>query len=76
MLTLDWTGDPLTPFEPALPIDGPVQVERLDPSEVGLHTIPVLPLGYTAAAETTTRTNRMAKTRLLRFCLLMEAPFF
>jgi len=22
LLTLDWTGDPLTPFEPALPLDG------------------------------------------------------
>lgn len=51
VLTLNWTGDPLTPFVPALPIDGPVQVERLDPDEVGLHTIPVLPLGYNAASE-------------------------
>lgn len=55
VLTLDWTGDPLTPFEPALPIDGPVQVERLDPAEVGLHTIPVLPLGYNAASEILSR---------------------
>jgi N-acetylated-alpha-linked acidic dipeptidase len=55
VLTLPWTGDPLTPFEPALPIDGPVQVERLDPDEVGLHTIPVLPLGYNAAAEILSR---------------------
>jgi hypothetical protein len=22
VLTLPWTGDPLTPFEPALPLDG------------------------------------------------------
>jgi N-acetylated-alpha-linked acidic dipeptidase len=52
VLTLDWTGDPLTPFHPALPIDGPTQVERLDPDEVpGFHTIPVLPLGYGAARE-------------------------
>lgn len=51
VLTLPWTGDPLTPFEPALPLDGPVQVTRLDPDEVGLHEIPVLPLGYDAAAE-------------------------
>ena len=55
VLTLDWTGDPLTPFVPALPIDGPVQVERLDPDEVGLHTIPVLPLGYNAASEILSR---------------------
>jgi N-acetylated-alpha-linked acidic dipeptidase len=55
VLTLPWTGDPLTPFEPALPVDGPVQVERLDPDEVGLHTIPVLPLGYSAASEILSR---------------------
>jgi N-acetylated-alpha-linked acidic dipeptidase len=55
VLTLDWTGDPLTPFVPALPVDGPVQVERLDPDEVGLHTIPVLPLGYNAASEIISR---------------------
>jgi N-acetylated-alpha-linked acidic dipeptidase len=55
VLTLPWTGDPLTPFEPALPVDGPVQVERLDPDEVGLHTIPVLPLGYNAASEILSR---------------------
>lgn len=55
VLTLDWTGDPLTPFEPALPLDGPVQVERLDPSEVGLHSIPVLPIGYDAAEEILSR---------------------
>jgi len=55
VLTLPWTGDPLTPFEPALPVDGPVQVDRLDPDDVGLHTIPVLPIGYTAAAEILSR---------------------
>ncbi len=55
VLTLPWTGDPLTPFEPALPLDGDRQVERLDPDEVGLHTIPVLPLGYSAAAEILSR---------------------
>ncbi|MEQ8329827.1 MAG: M28 family peptidase [Longimicrobiales bacterium] len=60
VLTLDWTGDPLTPFEPALPLDGPVQVERLDPSEVGLHSIPVLPIGYDAAEEIL---SRMGGTR-------------
>jgi len=51
VLTLDWTGDPLTPFEPALPLDGDVHVERLDPAEVDFHTIPVLPIGYGAAQE-------------------------
>lgn len=55
VLTLDWTGDPLTPFEPALPLDSGAQVERLDPDEVGLHTIPVLPLGYAAAGEILSR---------------------
>ena len=55
VLTLPWTGDPLTPFVPALPIDGDTQVERLDPSEVPLHTIPVLPLGYEAASEILSR---------------------
>jgi N-acetylated-alpha-linked acidic dipeptidase len=55
VLTLNWTGDPLTPFEPALPVDGDIEVERLDPDEVGLHTIPVLPVGYTAASEILSR---------------------
>ncbi len=55
VLTLPWTGDPLTPFVPALPVDGDRQVERLDPEDVPLHTIPVLPLGYNAAAEILSR---------------------
>ena len=63
VLTLPWTGDPLTPFEPALPVDaapgddrnGGRQVERLDPSEVPLHNIPVLPIGYEAATEILSR---------------------
>ena len=55
VLTLPWTGDPLTPFVPALPIDGDRQVERLDPEDVPLHTIPVLPLGYNAASEILSR---------------------
>ncbi len=55
VLTLPWTGDPLTPFVPALPRDGDTQVERLDPSEVPLHTIPVLPIGYEAAIEILSR---------------------
>lgn len=55
VLTLPWTGDPLTPFEPALPLDGDREVERLDPADVGLHTIPVLPLGWNAAEEILSR---------------------
>jgi N-acetylated-alpha-linked acidic dipeptidase len=55
VLTLNWTGDPLTPFEPALPVDGDIEIERLDPDEVGLHTIPVLPIGFTAASEILSR---------------------
>lgn len=52
LLTLDYTGDPLTPFEPALPADGADLVKRLKPEEVkGLHTIPVTPIGYGAAKE-------------------------
>ena len=52
LLTLDWTGDPLTPFEPALPLDGKKKVVRKKPEEVaGMHSIPVLPLPYGAAKE-------------------------
>lgn len=52
LLTLDYTGDPLTPFEPALPVDGAKKVNRLSPEEVkGLHRIPVTPIGYGAAQE-------------------------
>ena len=51
VLTLGYEGDPLTPFEPAYPIDSGIEVNRLDPSEVALHTIPVLPLGYGAALQ-------------------------
>ncbi len=56
VLTLPWTGDPLTPFEPALPVSGERgQVERLDPDDVAMPTIPVLPLGYLAAEEILSR---------------------
>lgn len=52
LLTLDWTGDPLTPFEPALPLDGKKKIVRKKPEEVtGMHTIPVLPLPYGSAKE-------------------------
>ncbi len=55
LLTLDYTGDPLTPNEPALPRDGDVQVNRLDPKDVAFHTIPVTPIGYGAAQEILSR---------------------
>jgi N-acetylated-alpha-linked acidic dipeptidase len=60
VLTLPWTGDPLTPFEPALPRDGDggeggEAVARLDPADVAFHTIPVLPIGYGAAQEILSR---------------------
>ena len=46
LLTEDFTGDPLTPFEPALPLDGKIKIKRLDPKETKIHTIPVTPIGY------------------------------
>ncbi|MBN7810628.1 M28 family peptidase [Algoriphagus sp. H41] len=57
MLTLDYTGDPLTPNVPALPLDGSKKVKRLDPAEVPFHTIPVTPIGYGAAKEILSRMN-------------------
>lgn len=51
VLTLDYSGDPLTPFEPALPMDGDTKIERLDPKDVPFHTIPVTPLPYGSAKE-------------------------
>ncbi|MFG0305429.1 MAG: M28 family peptidase [Phycisphaerales bacterium JB040] len=44
--TLDYSGDPLTPFEPAFP-----DAERLSPEGVALPTIPVQPMGWDAARE-------------------------
>lgn len=55
VLTLDYSGDPLTPFEPALPMDGTNQVKRLDPKDVPFHTIPVTPLPYGSAREILSR---------------------
>src|SRR6056300_223389 len=46
LLTTNFTGDPLTPFEPALPLDGKKKIKRLDPKDAQLHTIPVTPIGY------------------------------
>mgnify|MGYP000609554566 CR=1 FL=1 len=51
VLTADWTGDPLTPYEPALPLDDKKTPERLQTDEVGLHTIPVTPIAYGAAED-------------------------
>ncbi len=51
LLTADWTGDPLTPFEAALPISDKNSPKRLSPEEAGLHSIPVTPIGYGAAQE-------------------------
>lgn len=54
-LTLDYSGDPLTPFQPALPMDGKDKTARLQPSEVAFHTIPVTPLPFGAAQEILSR---------------------
>ena len=51
LLTENFTGDPLTPFEPALPLDGKKKIKRLDPTETTLHTIPVNPIPYGSAKE-------------------------
>lgn len=55
LLTMDYFGDPLTPFHAALPVDHPDTPERLDLDEVGFHTIPVAPLGFGAATEILSR---------------------
>ncbi|PZV83863.1 N-acetylated-alpha-linked acidic dipeptidase [Algoriphagus aquaeductus] len=55
MLTLDFTGDPLTPNRPALPLDGAKKIKRDDPADVAFHTIPVTPIGYGAAKEILSR---------------------
>ncbi|WP_340105073.1 M28 family peptidase [Rhodohalobacter sp. 8-1] len=55
LLTLDYYGDPLTPFEAALPLDHPETPTRLDPDDVDFHTIPVAPIGYGAADEILSR---------------------
>ena len=55
LLTLDYYGDPLTPFEPALPLDDPDTPDRLDIDDVDFHSIPVAPIGYGAADEILSR---------------------
>ena len=51
LLTVPYTGDPLTPFEAALPLDGAKKVKRLDPKDAALHTIPVTPIPWGSAQE-------------------------
>ncbi|MDN3689942.1 M28 family peptidase [Cyclobacterium jeungdonense] len=51
LLTESFTGDPLTPFEPALPVEGKTKINRLDPEDTQLHTIPVTPIPYGEAAK-------------------------
>jgi N-acetylated-alpha-linked acidic dipeptidase len=55
LLTLDYSGDPLTPNEPALPMDGPKKIKRLDPKDVAFHQIPVTPLPWGSASEILSR---------------------
>jgi len=50
LLTLDYPGDPLTPFLPAE--EG---VERVDPNTLALPKIPVQPVGWVAAQEIMSR---------------------
>lgn len=51
LLTVPFTGDALTPFEPALPLDGKIKIKRADPASVGFHQIPVTPIPYGSAQE-------------------------
>ena len=51
LLTEDFTGDPLTPYEPALPLDGMIKIKRKIPEDAQLHSIPVTPIGYGAAKQ-------------------------
>jgi len=55
LLTLNYFGDPLTPFEAALPVETDSTVRRLHPDDVDFHTIPVTPIGYGAAEYIFTR---------------------
>ena len=57
LLTEDFTGDPLTPYEPALPLDGDIKVKRKKPEDAQLHSIPVTPIGYGAAKEILAQMN-------------------
>jgi N-acetylated-alpha-linked acidic dipeptidase len=50
--TLDYHGDPLTPF-----VEATEDAERLDPAKVGLPTIPVQPVPWSAAEKILSRMN-------------------
>lgn len=60
LLTMDYFGDPLTPFEPALPLNAEETVTRLDLAEVDFHTIPVAPIGYGAAEQILSRMTEIS----------------
>lgn len=49
LMTPPFAGDPLTPFDPALPLDHPDTPVRQHAQ--GIHSIPVQPIGYGAAGE-------------------------
>jgi len=51
LLTTPYTGDPLTPGEPSLPMDDKNTPKRLDQKDVAFHKIPVTPLPYGSATE-------------------------
>ncbi len=51
LLTVPYTGDPLTPGEAALPMDAKNTPKRLAEKDVALHKIPVTPLPYGSATE-------------------------
>ncbi len=57
--TLDYPGDPLTPFEPAT-----ADARRMDPARVDLPRIPVQPVGWGAAAEILSRMSGPAASDL------------
>lgn len=51
LLTVPYTGDPLTPGEAALPLDAKNTPKRMAMADVQLHRIPVTPLPYGSAVE-------------------------
>ncbi|AQG77914.1 M28 family peptidase [Spirosoma montaniterrae] len=57
LLTVPYTGDPLTPGEAALPMDAKNTPKRLAEKDVALHKIPVTPLPYGSAVEILKRMN-------------------
>ncbi|MGB1831951.1 MAG: M28 family peptidase, partial [Flavobacteriaceae bacterium] len=57
LLTTDFTGDPLTPFAPALPLEGKKKISRLKPEEAQLHRIPVTPIAYGEAEKILAQMN-------------------